>query len=120
MLERADVQLERLHLAFEVPQAGTTFSVLRRGLDHFGHTRSFGNMFDLVIAVLTRVCVKLAVLEQPNLVCYVFDKSPVVRHQNKGAGKLFECVLERFQHFHVQVVGRLVQNQKIVALEREF
>jgi hypothetical protein len=44
----------------------------------------------------------------------------VVRDENRRARKFFKRGVERFDAFHVEVIGRLVHQQDIGSLEREF
>ena len=49
-----------------------------------------------------------------------FQKEPIVRDDQKGLVRSLQIVLEPFDRSDVQVVGRLVQKQKIDVGEQQF
>src|SRR5699024_5186030 len=80
--------------------------------------------FELVLLVALEVALEPVpgrrVLRRPfpgeNVSRDAVEEPAIVRDDHGATRELFECVLQRPQGFHVQVVGRLVQQQQITAL----
>ena len=73
-----------------------------------------------VIGVVAVVDGHSAVLHHENTVGQTVDESAVVRDYQHRAGVVRERVLERLPRVQIEVVRRLVEQQKIVAREHRF
>ena len=76
--------------------------------------------FFKIIRVRSGVTAEFPSFEFNDAIAYVFKEVAIVRNHEKRDARLLKEFFEPFNHFDIQVVGRLVQNKKIRLLQQDF
>jgi len=80
-------------------------------------------LFDLSLAQIALVAAfvskKLTFTQRPHFIGQGIHQEAIVRHQQHGACKTVEHVLQNLLRSHIEMICRLVQQQEIGALQRE-
>ena len=89
---------------------------LVRGGVHF-----FAQGFFLeVIGVTAFVSVELSAFEFNDAVAHIFEEIAVVRYHKQREAGLLEVFLKPLDHFHVEVVGGLIEDEEIRLFQQDF
>ena len=59
-------------------------------------------------------------LERQDMRAQPVQEKPVVADDDRAAGEILDGGFQRLQGFHIQIVGRLVQQQHIAARAQQF
>ena len=73
-----------------------------------------------IIGVVARVAAQLSAFQFDDAITHIFKEIAIVRDHKQGNARLLEVFFQPFDHFHVQVVGRLIENQEIGFFEQYF
>ena len=74
------------------------------------------NVFHLlctVIGVIARIPMQAAIFKLIYTSRNCIKKRPIMRHHDNCLGIVYQIILQPLDSFHVQVIGRLIQKQKI-------
>ena len=66
-----------------------------------------------VLRVVAGISVQTAIFKLINCTCNRIKKCPVMGHHNYSLGIVNQIILQPLHRFHVQMVSRLIQKQKI-------
>ena len=82
--------------------------------------RFLAALFFQIVVVIAEVFLHAVRAHLDNAVGHAVDEVAVVRDGEDGAVEILQSTLQHFAAVHVQMVGRLVEKEEVVALEHQF
>ena len=82
--------------------------------------RFLAALFFQIVVVIAEVFLHAVRAHLDNAVGHAVDEVAVVRDGEDGAVEILQSAFQHFAAVHVQMVGRLVEKEEVVALEHQF